>query len=250
MTPSRGDRGWMAHRSLAGLFLLPLAANVWAQSESSIPTVESIVERVGQARSESRSRIRPYGVLRSYRLFGTEKQTAKSEVTAEITYVPPDVQHYTVHKARGLRLGEAIVRRILDSENEVLADPGASDLSAANYAFAFVREDTLNGRPWYVLALRPLRKDKKLLRGTMWVDAKSYLIHRIEGEPAAAPSWWVHDIRVTLDFRDVEGMWLQTGLLSTAKVRLLGEHTIVSRDMEYRIGGTAATAMAFSHSND
>jgi hypothetical protein len=41
-----------------------------------------------------------------------------------------------------------------------------------------------------------------------------------------------------LDFRDVNGMWLQTDLVSTANVRLLGQHTMVSRDMEYILAST------------
>jgi len=42
----------------------------------------------------------------------------------------------------------------------------------------------------------------------------------------------VRDIHIALVFGEVEGMWLQTGFRSTAKVRLLGEHTVVSRDLE------------------
>jgi hypothetical protein len=74
------------------------------------------------------------------------------------------------------------------------------------------------------------------LRGVIWVDAQTYLLHRVEGQPAKDPSWWVRDIHVVLDFQDVRGMWLQNALSSTANVRLLGRHTLTARDVEYKIG--------------
>ena len=64
--------------------------------------------------------------------------------------------------------------------------------------------------------------------------------------PRKPPSWWVHDIRIVLDFRDVNGMWLQTDLVSTANVRLLGQHTMVSRDMEYKMIGLEVSGATIS----
>ena len=234
--------------------LLNLMAAVWAQPATKpateSPSTESVVARMVEARNQNRSRFRPYQVIRNYKLFGKEQQKTKSEVAAEINFVPPDVQQYTLHKIDGLSLGEVVVRKILDSENELLTDRNASDISNVNYDFRLLREDTLNSRPCYVLEMRPLRRDKNLLRGFVWVDASTYLPLRIAGEPAKAPSWWVHDIHVTLDFQDVHGMWLQTGLVSTANVRMLGQHTIVSRDVEYRMDGFAASLRSASNKNE
>jgi hypothetical protein len=233
--------------TLSGLLLAHLVAiHVWAQAASSVPSTESIVARMGVADALSRTHLQPFAVVRNYKLFGKEKQKTKSEVIVDIIYDPPDVQHYTIQKVNGLGLGEVIVRKMLESENDILAHQSAADISTANYIFSFLREDILEGRPCYVLKLFPLRKDTKLLRGTIWVDATSYLVHRMDGEPAKAPSWWVHDIHIVLDFRDVNGMWLQTDLVSTANVRLLGQHTMVSRDMEYKMGGIEASGAAIS----
>jgi hypothetical protein len=227
-----------AAQLLAGL-MLPLwtASGAWVQ-----PSAEDIVLRMTQATAENRTRLRAFEVVRSYKLFGKERLKAKSEVTARITYIPPDIQHYTIHKANGLGIGEAIVRKILESENEVLIHQGASDISPANYAFRFIREDTLDEQDCYLLELHPLRKDSKLIRGTVWINTTNYLIVRIEGSPAQGPSWWVHNIRLALDFNLVDGMWLQTGLVSTGDVRLLGQHTLVSRDVEYNLSHLDAAA--------
>ena len=232
---SDGDCMPFRHR-VWGPLLLSLATAAWAtEPPATIPSTESIVARMREARARNRAQLRPYQVVRDYQLFGKE-QKSKSEVTAYIDYVPPDVPNFTIHKNNGVSIGEAIVRKILESEREILTNQDATDISAANYSFRFLRKDILNRQPCYVLEMRPRRKDSKLLDGLMWIDAASFLILRMEGAPARAPSWWVHNIHVALDFQAVHGMWLQTALRSTASVRLLGEHSLVSHDVEYRVG--------------
>jgi hypothetical protein len=76
------------------------------------------------------------------------------------------------------------------------------------------------------------------------VDATTYLLHRMEGEPPEAPSWWLRDARITFIYGDVGGMWLQTGSESTANVRLVGQHTMVSRDVAYEILATPSQRRA------
>jgi hypothetical protein len=235
----------MLRLTLPGLLLAhSVTINIWAQAASSVPSTESIVARMGMAEAKSRTQVRPFAVVRNYQLYGKEMQKTMSEVIADITYDPPDVQNYTIQKVNGLGLGEVIVRKMLESENDILAHRSAANISQANYAFSFLREDILEGQPCYVLKLRPLRKDTKLLRGSIWVDAASYLVHRVEGEPAKAPSWWVHDVHIVLDFHEVNGMWLQTALVSTANVRLLGRHTMVSRDVAYRMVDASGATIA------
>jgi len=231
------------HR-VGGPLLLSLAAVAWAADPvNTLPSTESIVAHLREARAHNRAQLRPYQVVRDYQLFGKE-QKRKSEVTAYIDYVPPDVQNFTLERNNGVNIGEVIVRKILESEQEILTNQGATDVSPANYSFRLLRKDVLNRQPCYVLELHPRRKDSKLLDGLMWVDASSYMILRMEGEPARAPSWWVHDIHVALEFREVHGMWLQTALRSTANVRLLGQHTLVSHDVEYKMGEFEAAAAA------
>src|SRR5579864_3593665 len=61
------------------LALVPCAA---AQTETVVPTVETITARMAQARTENRVHFRPYSVTRDYKLFGKERVTTKSEVIA------------------------------------------------------------------------------------------------------------------------------------------------------------------------
>ncbi len=210
-----------------------------------IPSVETIVMRMAQARTENRARLRPYSVTRDYRLFGKEQQTTRSEVIADVSFVPPDFKHFVIQQASGTRLGERIVRQMLEHETDIVKNYGSTDLSPANYDFRFVREEELSGERCYVLEMLPRRRDKTLLRGQIWVDSTTYLLHRTEGEPGKAPSWWLRNARITLVYGDVGGMWLQTASESSADVRLLGRHTMLSRDVEYKMSElVAATGSA------
>ena len=195
---------------------------------------------MAQARSENRTRLRPYRVTRDYRLYGKEKQTTKAEVIADLTFVPPDVKKFAIRQAQGMALGESIVRQMLEHETDIVKNYGNTDLMASNYDFRFVREEDLNGQRSYVLSMRPWRKDKVLLNGQIWVDAATYQLRRTEGRPGKAPSWWFRDSRIVLIYGEVGGMWLQTGSESTANVRFVGQYTMLSRDVDYAFGASVA----------
>ena len=225
----------MVFLSLAGF------EHAQCQSGSTVPTVEAILTHMEQARTENRATLRPYTVTRDYRLFGTEKST-ESDVVADVTFVPPDVKHFAIEDVNGKGIGEKIVRQMLEQEVELGRNYSSTEISTANYDFRFLGEEDMGGESCYVLELLPLRKDKNLLRGKIWVDTKTYLLHRAEGEPAKAVSWWLRDVRIKLVYADVDGMWLQTTSESTADVRILGQHTMLSRDLGYKVSEPIAAA--------
>jgi len=208
-----------------------------------LPGVEAIVARMDQVRAENSTRLRPYSVVRSYQIFGKDSGQTKPEVIADISYIPPDVERYRIRSGGSQGLTEKVVHKVLDSETAVLLKQSETEISPANYAFRLLREDFLNGHRCYVLELRPLRKDPNLIQGSVWMNAVTYVVERLEGRPAKSPSWWIHNIYVAVDFQDLDGIWLQTALYSTAEVRLLGPHTLISHMMECRKGDVKASVV-------
>jgi hypothetical protein len=227
--------------SVLSFTLIVIASSVSAQTGATVPVLETIVDRMAQARASNRHRFRPYIVTREYKLFGKERQNIKSQVTAKVTFVPPDSKKYAFQKSSGAGLGARIVGRMLESEAEIAKDYGSTDISPNNYDFRFIREEELAGRRCYVLELNPRRKEKNLVRGNIWVDADTYLVHRTEAEPAKSLSWWVRDVHMVFLYGDVEGMWLQLASEATATVRMLGPHTIVSQNVKYDIDELVAS---------
>ncbi|MGH9691123.1 MAG: outer membrane lipoprotein-sorting protein [Candidatus Acidiferrales bacterium] len=220
-----------------------MAACGSAQTRSTVPTDEDIVAQMAQAQADNHTHFQPYIVTRDYKLFeGKDPRQARSRITAEIIVVPPESKQYIIDNTDGSGWGEKIVRTMLDGEVAFAKASSSTDITGDNYDFLLVGEDELKGQLCYVLELLPKRKSKDLLRGTIWVDARTYLPQRIEGEPAKSPSWWLKDVRVVLLYGYVGSMWLQTSSKATANVRVLGQSTMVWQDVKYQIGDRASGA--------
>ena len=212
-------------------FVCFLTTLVGAQSRSDSPDVNSIVQRMVAAQQENRARVRPFTVKRGYLLLD-KKDQAKAQVVANITVLPPDNKQYRIESSSG-GMGEKVLRDILSKETEPAKDAHKKELSADNYEFRLMGEDTLDGHRAYILSMNPRRDEKDLIRGKLWVDAASYNILRIEGSPAKAPSWWIRDLYILMSFAEVDGMWLRTFTHAVANVRFKGRYVMESRDLEY-----------------
>jgi hypothetical protein len=225
------------------LCLYPVAVT-WASAQTTkiLSPIDTVIAGIARARAENQARFRSYIVTRDYKLYGKDRATIKSQVIANIAFVPPATKQYAIEKSEGGGFGETIVRRMLAGEVEIAKHYLSTDFSPDNYDFSFIFMDNLGGRRCYVFELLPKRRDKNLLLGRIWVDADTYLPRRIAGEPVKSPSWWLRSLRIELDYGDVGGMWLQTALEATATVRILGPHTMVSRDVKYRLGDLVAAA--------
>lgn len=211
----------------------------------------SIVERMEQAAQSNRTHYRPYMITREYRMYGSDEQTPKSEVTAEITFVPPTRKDFRITETNGSSRGEGIVRHILETESKAAATgtaPGA--ITRANYDFQLLGEEQVDGSDCYVLKLQPKHEDKSLIAGKAWVDKATFLIHRVEGEMAKMPSWWLKSVHVTLDFAERDGMWLQERTKAVADVRMFGKHTLTSEQVRFQAGTAEARNMGPRNKSD
>jgi hypothetical protein len=226
------------------LFFLYLGVSTCAsaQNTSIIPPIEAIIAGMELARAKNLACFRSYIVTRDYMLFGKERSLTKANVIVDISFVPPSTKKFTISKTIGSSFGETIVRRMLKSEVEIAKDYVSTDFSPDNYDFRFILMESAGGQRCYLLELIPKRKDKNLMRGKIWVNAITYLPQHIEGEPAQPPSWWLRGLHIELSFGEVGGMWLQTVLEATAIVRILGPHTMVSRDMKYQLDDLVVVA--------
>lgn len=227
---------------LAGLTALLGCLAFAQQGTTSGVSLSSIVQQVETTQSEVRPEA-PYQIIREYRLLGAKSSGADAEVVAEVDFNPPASKGYNIRRWSGSARGKQVVERILDHEVETAASESLqtrTGLTRVNYDFSLVGESVLDGRPCYLLGLKPKRKEKDLILGKAWVDKNSFSVLRIEGETAKTPSWWLKSVHVTLAFGDLGGNWLQTSVEAVADVRFLGSHTLTSRILDYR--GTDVTA--------
>jgi hypothetical protein len=211
-----------------------------AQAEEPRPSVNVIVARMVAVLQECKMRSHPFTVRRDYQLFD-RKWESKAQVVARISFAPPDQARYEIESSRG-GLGEKILRDMLDKEMEALQRVQQKELSTQNYDFWLAGEETVDGRRCHVLALHPKREERELIRGRAWVDAETFLLLRLEGEPAKSPSWWIRDVHVTMRFAEVDGTWMRTLTHAVATVRFKGRYVMESRNLEHPSAAAAVSA--------
>ena len=202
-----------------------------------IPSVDAIVARMEQAQAENRAQSCAYTVTRDYKVYGKKKDATKAHVIAVVNYVPPNLKRYAIRKSVGSAVGVTMIRKVLDKESQLAKDSSLTYISRENYDFRFSGEEVVSGHRCYVLELTPKRKNFNLLQGKIVVNAESYMIQRVEGQPVVSPSWWVKDVTILLHYGDVNGIWLLTTSELGVKVRILGRltMTMVASDAIYKL---------------
>jgi len=216
------------------LFVLMGVLGAPLYGQSAALNVDQIVSRMQQARAADREHNVAYTVTREYQLAPAGAPQPSSQVVAEVSFVPPTDKQYTIVKAEGNDRGTGIVRRILDHETVMASHWQPHDISPANYNFALLGREPIDGHDCYILQLLPKREAVELVRGKAWVDAQSFEIRRIAGETAKSPSVWVKKVDVTLNYGNVNGIWLETSTKASADVRFAGMHVLTSRELDVR----------------
>lgn len=211
-----------------------LALSAVAETGAAAPDLNTIVQRMQSAQLEDRANARAYTVRRDYQILD-KSQEPKAQVIASISFFPPDRKEAQIESSHG-GMGEKVLRDVIARETEPAKEAAKKEISPANYQFELLGTTTLNGRSCYVLGMKPLREDKELLKGQIWIDAESYHLLRMEGSPAKSPSWWVRDLYILMSFGEVDGNWMPTFTRAVANIRFKGRYEMVARDLEYRAG--------------
>jgi hypothetical protein len=218
--------------------LRPISIMLLLTSALFAQDVNVIVNKMTAAHQDARAKLRAYQTTRHYQIFkGTEK---KSDVTAEVNYLPPQEKSFSITKSTG-GTGERVVKKTLEHEVVATRSPREYEVSLENYDFAYLGEEPCNGSYCYVLQIKPKRECKDLIDGHIWVDKSTYLIHKLAGELAKSPSWWVKKAFVTVEYGAIDGMWLQKLSIADAKLRMIGDYRLISRDVELRSARTVAS---------
>jgi hypothetical protein len=226
-------------RLYAAVFVASLAALAAAVPCVYAQNLARIVEGVEQAQRQNRENCHAYTITREYRFYSGDRSQPTSDVTVELSFVPPNEKTFRIEKSEGSSRGQKIVQHILESEAEAAKkDPPA--LERRSYDFTLLGEDTVQGHPVWVLGLKPKRSQPQMLEGRAWVDQSNYLIRRVDGDMAKTPSWWLKKIHVTLDYGGANGLWLPLETRAVVDVRLFGTHIVTAEATKILTGAQAA----------
>ena len=201
------------------------------EAEASSPNLNLILDFLERTEQQNPAHSQPYEVTREYKVFREDDPTPVSVLTAQISFTPPETKTFQITKAEGSPRVKRIVKAILEQEIASAKDGHRGNITRSNYYFAFLREQNFGAVPEYVLRIIPKRKEKGLLLGDIWVDAKTFRIRQIVGVPLKNPSIWVKDLHITVQFADVNAIWIPVSVDAIATIHFLGIYTLSGLDV-------------------
>jgi MucB/RseB family protein len=187
-------------------------------------TSVQIVEQIQQHTKLRSDGLKQYKALRHYQVeyrgFAA-KIGAKMDV--EVYYDAATGKSFRIVSQSGSGfLCDKVLKRAVDSEKEASQDKGSTALTGANYRFQLAGNESVAGRPAYILDVQPLTASKFLYRGKIWVDAADFAVVKMETEPAKNPSFWISRTLIHSTSTKTDGFWLPQQLRSETRVRLGG----------------------------
>jgi outer membrane lipoprotein-sorting protein len=190
------------------------------------PNVADIVSRMQTMNLARNAALHKYRSVRTYEVsykgFPSDRE---AKMVVRMDFTAPATKTFTVVSEEGSKLLlNKVIRKALESEQEAATEEyrAKSAMNEANYEFTLVGQDTVDGRPTYILQVKPRKSEKYLYDGRVWVDAADYAIARIEAKPAKNPSFWISSANIQHRNQKVGDFWFPAANRSTSHVRMGG----------------------------
>jgi outer membrane lipoprotein-sorting protein len=194
---------------------------------------EQLVAR-NQARSDA---LLEYTVNRTYRVSHPAGKI-HAAIDGRMEFSAPDQKRFIVTSEQG----SGVVRRLalkplISTEIRTAAgkDRHDSAITPANYTLELIGQDIIRGHQCYVMRAVPKRVDKYLFDGTVWVDRHDLAVVRIEGRPAASPSFWIKRARFVREYEKVNDFWLPLRDETAVDVRMYGKKILTIEHRDYTV---------------
>jgi hypothetical protein len=216
----------------AAVLLLVVAPGALFHAKTSVPATLSaaqIVERMERHNETQASTLKEYRAIRHYQAeYHGFAANLEGRMEVEVSFNASSGKSFRILSESGSKLlCEKVLKRAVDSEKEASQDKGATAVTSENYEFQLAGNDSVNGRPAYVLEVAPLKESKFLYRGKIWVDATDFAVIKIEAAPAKSPSFWISRTLIRYTSTKTGDFWLPQMSRSETKVRLGGTALLI-----------------------
>ena len=237
------DLEFHAGRILPTLALLAACIPALAQQATvSAPlSVDEVMRRVAQMNEQRANALETYSSIRTYHLECHCLSHKKADMVVRAEYEAPNKKVFTIVSESGSgTVRSRVFKKLLEAEQESMREENQqrSAVTPENYAFELSDYQKSDTDEFYVLEAKPRTKNKFLIRGRIWVDAKDFAITRVEGEPAVNPSWWTVKTDFKRNYQKVGSFWLPTSNESVTKVRIFGSAVLTINYGHYHITQT------------
>jgi hypothetical protein len=167
--------------------------------------------------------VRPYRASRRLEASGSG-QRGWLDVRTDFTAASGMKYEVTAEGGSGY-IRTRVLRSLLNEEQRLIAQGKESTvaISIDNYEF---RPEGVNDQGLAVVSLRPLRKDRSLIDGRMFLTIPNGDLVRVEGRLARNPSFWLTRVTVVRSYQRIEGAIMPVSLETNGRLRLLGSSSL------------------------
>jgi len=232
-----GKRLRLHHLKIAA-WLLPCVCVVVCAGSDAAPAEQSrVVEGMVRAQAARFERFEAYTRIQHYSVT-TDRFGLKAEMVARIHRDRVKGKSYEVISRSGsLVIQSHVFDALLEAEvasSAATAQQGGELLTPENYSFRLVGQQELSGRRCWVLESEPKHKDKRLLKGKIWVDTEDFGVVHVEGRPSDSLSFWVGRPVIVQEFTKLSGFWWATRRHSYIDNMFLGKSDLVIDYSDYQ----------------
>jgi hypothetical protein len=215
------------------------AMAVAQQPPPSSNPADEIVAKVLTNNAARAAQLRGYHSARTYELdyqgLGGHKH---ARMVVEMSFQAPHERKLAIVSESGSKtLLNHVLHKLIEVEQETNGEKehADSEMNRANYRFAYEGVENVSGRNCYVLRVIPLRNNKLLFDGKIWVDTAEFAIVRIEAHPAKQPSVWVSQTTINHSYEKLGDFWLPVQNESNSRIRFGGRATLLISYQDYKI---------------
>ncbi len=205
------------------------------------PSSAQVIAQIDSAARNRYEQVLGFTDVEHYAVFrGTDETHPAAQMTVKTTYRKGGGKSYEVLNESGSAfMARIVLHPLLDNEREINL-PGNVEQSwftVANYEMQLKPGGVqqINGRACYMLAVNARRKAPNMIDGTLWVDAKSGLVVRIDGMATKSPAPFAGAARMIRDYMDLNDFSMSTHARAESVSALFGR-TVVTIDYgEYHL---------------
>ena len=190
--------------------------------------------------------LQAYSVMRKFVLHNS-RLGKDAVLTARLSYTKGQGKSFEIVDAQGAQgISRKVIERVLQAEVEASAADGHEEgsITTDHYDFELLGTASANGRPCYLLELRPKKKSKFLIQGKAWVDAQEYGLVKLEGRPSASLSMWVGKPFISQEFQKYGEFWMASRNSSRSESRFLGNSQLTIEFTGYELRGAEGASVA------
>jgi hypothetical protein len=209
-----------------------LSLTLRAEGATSVIKLQDIISGIDGAQEHREQQLVGYTATEHYVLRNSHFDQ-RAELAATVVYRKGQIKTYTILWRSGPRfLQERVIDRILkeDAALSLRDDRPHTLLNSANYAMQVQGIQSLQGMQCYIVKIHPRAHRFSLIEGTAWVDVHGFSLRRIEGKPAASPSFWTGLPTIEREYTVLNGFSFPQHSRATSKGFVAGKSEL---DIDY-----------------